>query len=135
MTRRVVPGHQSDGAYGLRCSQAGYDASANPVDDSQLTFNSDWITTLPVYLAGAQLGVSNGADLTISFASVGYIPLGFFLSRRSGDSFWVTLPPPYGAAFHPYLRVLTYIDHLRITNGTGASVDIAYTLFLTPGAP
>lgn len=128
MTKRVVMGRQSDGSYGLRCSLPGYDASTNPPDNTQLAFSSDWGSVLPIYLAGTRLGLANGTDTSITFTSLGYIPLGFYLGRPAGQAGWNSLPPPYNGR-NVYLVVATYIDHIRIINQSGFTVDIAYSIF------
>jgi hypothetical protein len=128
MVKRVVLGAQSDGTYGLRCSQPGYDASSNPVDFSQLSFASDWNTVVPAYLSGASLNIANGATLSVPFTSIGYIPLGFYMVRKNGDTGWNSLPPPYSAG-QTILAVVTYIDHILIVNKLGYAIDVAYSLF------
>lgn len=130
MVRRVALGAQSDGSYGLRCSQPGYDAYSNPVDDTRLSFNSAWNTVMPIYLAGASLNIANNTTPTISFSSLGYIPLGYFMIRRNGNSGWNSLPPlMYAGSSNTVFVVNTYIDHIKVTNKLGFSIDLAYVLF------
>ena len=85
MVKRILLGAFPDGGYGLRVSQAGYDVTSNPVDNTRLTFNSDWPSVLPLYQSG-QFTIANGASSGgISFASLGYVPLALlFFSLGSG---------------------------------------------------
>ena len=83
-----VLGAQTDGTYGVRCSSPGYDAGSDPVDETQLSFSSDWNTTLPVVQSGSLLSIANNTTYTFSFTSISYIPLGFFLWRPAGSGAW-----------------------------------------------
>jgi hypothetical protein len=128
MTKRILLGEFPDGGYGLRASLPGYDVTSNPVDNTQLAFSSDWQAILPIYLSGASLGLSNGSDTSISFTALSSIPLGFFLSRPNGQTGWNSMPVPYNGTT-PYLLTAVYIDHLRIINHSGLTVDVAYAIF------
>ena len=57
----------------MRVSQAGYDATTNPVDNTKLTFGSDWPSLLPVYQTGS-VSLGTSASASVSFTSLGYIP-------------------------------------------------------------
>lgn len=73
MTKRVLLGAFPDGGYGLRVSKAGYDVSSNPVDNTQLIFNSDWPAILPIYATG-YMYIGAGSTQSASYPSLGYLP-------------------------------------------------------------
>lgn len=76
MANRIVIGQMPDGSFGVRVSQAGYDVLSNPVDNEKLIFNSDWGSTVPLYLKGSYNKTSSETTLdTISFTSLGYVPV------------------------------------------------------------
>ena len=126
--KSVILGHQADGTFGLRCAPSGYDASTNPVDQTALSFSSDWTTMAPLYHSGVLLSIGNGATSTFSYTSLGYIPIANFMYRNTGTTNWWSLPVPY-AGGSLYLFVGAATDHIKVINRTGATIDVAYAIF------
>lgn len=119
MAIRVVLGAQSDGTYGLRCSQPHHNARANPVDQLTLTFNSDWSNLIQTGFSGTQLNIAHGASATINFPSLGYVPFAYTIYRQVGTSWWGGVNG----------NTTVYQDHLVINNlSTTFSIDAAFII-------
>lgn len=82
---RIRLGQQSDGTYGLRVSEAGYDVTTNPIDNERLLFNSDWAMTFPIwYQFSVSISASMGAAAQVFFPDCGFIPWASFTTTLSG---------------------------------------------------
>ena len=125
--KSVVLGTQSDGTIGLRTA-FGYNAGSNPPDQTKLTFNADWTLVAPIYQSGSLLNIPQLGNVTFSFISLGYIPLGNFMYRQSGTSYFLSMPVPYKNA-SVQLWAGVFADHVNIINNTGLTIDVAYLIF------
>lgn len=74
MARRTILGHFTDGGYGLRVSKPGYDVMTNPVDNSQLMFNSDWASCFPIHWTSGMFAIGAGGSTNLYFTALGYVP-------------------------------------------------------------
>lgn len=88
---RILIGKLPNGGYGLRVSQSGYDAGADPVDNERLIFSSDWPEVMPVYQVGSfahRTTAQQGTVVTtlIDFTSLGFIPFVDFIVKPDGNA-------------------------------------------------
>lgn len=74
MARRVALGNFPDGNAGLRVSQPSYDVLSNPVDNTQLMFNSDWGACLPIHCAFIDVSLGSTAVTLPYPEDLGYTP-------------------------------------------------------------
>lgn len=125
--RTVVLGKQTDGTMGLRTA-TGYNAGTNPPDQTKLTFNADWTLIAPIYQSGSLLSIVQGATRTFTFTSLGYIPLGNFMYKKTGSAYYLSMPVPYKNAAVQLLATV-YADYVKVINNTGSTIDVAYLVF------
>jgi hypothetical protein len=134
MTQRVLLGKFPEGGYGLRVSEAGYDVTSNPIDNTRLVFNSDWASTLPIYLSGSA-NVPNNSFTRVDFPNLGYTPFAMALinhntmitSKRytfsNGEYF-------YGNRYQfPYGTMSVFSDHIDLINYNGANAIMSYAIY------
>jgi len=120
-------GKFADGGYGIRCSDSTYDASTNPVDQTKLSFSSDWGVVAPRYLSGTSINIANNSTVIIYFTSLGYIPFSNCMFRVNGTTDFRSLTAPYNFG-NVVILCAVYVDHIKIINRYGAAIDVAYTL-------
>lgn len=109
MTRRVCIGNFPDGTAGLRCSKAGYDVMTPTPDPTQMTFDSTWSQTLPVWCTSGVHALAGSPNNSIRIpypVALPYVPMimGYYSADQQN---WVTNVP---------------IDLVRIT-GDGSSFE------------
>ena len=142
MVKRISLGAQPDGHYGLRVSKSGYDVTTNPVDNTQLNFNSDWPSLLPIYLKGSfsLTGSSSGYQgptQTIAFSSLGFVP--YVLIIYNGydlptglTSLWIRTPGQVsqstGLASGIYVAVTSTTLTVRLDGLSGHTYTIYYSI-------
>lgn len=88
---RILIGHIPGASYGVRISESGYNAAANPVDNERLLFSSDWPEVMPIHQVGSfvhRLTSDQGNDVvqTVSYSGLGYIPFVDFMVKGNGDA-------------------------------------------------
>lgn len=87
----VVIGAFKDGGAGIRVAQPGYDANANPVDNSKLIFSSDWAGSMPIHAITTPVRVALNQTVTVNFPPLGYIPFAFGMFKFKNDANYMTL--------------------------------------------
>lgn len=120
MSRRIILGAFADGGFGLRCSQAGFDADANPANNDQLAFNSDWKAAFPIHWSGS-VNVNSNVNVVISYSALGYMPHSDFVCQKvvTGAT-WDPIFTQYqyydGTA--GFVSVGCFTDRILFTNST-----------------
>ena len=131
MTKRVLIGAFPGGGYGVRVSKSGYDVTSNPVDQSQLTFNSDWKSMLPIYKRGS-VSVPNNTTQTISYTSLGYLPfiLGYYygqsLNNSGATGYFVAMPTEETGGAGIYLQMQYTDNTIYVGNQNPYGYNVTY---------
>jgi hypothetical protein len=100
---RILLGRLPNGARGLRISEPGYNASADPVDDTRLFFSTEWPDVMPVHQIGSAIQnpgliTQSVVTQTVDFPSLGYVPFVEFYVQSRADAL------PAGASTYPSSR-------------------------------
>lgn len=73
---RIEWGELTDGALGLRISQAGYDVKSNPIDNERLIFSTEWTETVRAIIGSGSFSVGSGTTSTVNYPSaLGFYPI------------------------------------------------------------
>lgn len=135
MVKRILVGAFPDGGYGMRVSQAGYDVTSNPVDNTRLTFNSDWPSVLPLYQSGQFTFASGASSAGFSFVSLSYVPFAL-LFINIGSGMWVpvsaTSPSFNGGAINFSYRITSTSLILTSPNALTTTFYFLYAILALP---
>lgn len=121
----VVIGAFKDGGAGIRVAQPGYDANADPVDNSKLIFSSDWAGSMPIHFISPVTRVLAGQSKTILFPTLGYLPFAVGMYKFTFDPGFVTLFNEYSYdAAGSARRMEVRADRVIFSQGAqGAAID------------
>jgi hypothetical protein len=136
MSKRVLFGQFPDGNYGLRVSNPGVDVtslSPNSVagDNEKLIFNSDWLTTLPIFAQGVVEVQSNVSELAITYPDLGYVPFGMCWGNGGSTSITFSGTPDGPSPNQGTDSVLVAFrsNGIYISNPNSIPIVVSYAVF------
>ena len=133
MTNRVCLGKQSDGTYGLKVSEFGYNVLSNHLDDERLIFNSEWASINAIFKSG-EFQISAGGTVTIPFGlSLGFSPY-FYAQWVDGTTIKkesMKYDAYSGATIAPSIYSWAYVDRIYFRNMDTRPYSVQYLIFKT----